>query len=269
MSITAAQVKSLRDKTGVSMGDCKKALVESEGNEDQAIEILNKKYAGQLGKRADKEAANGRIGAYSDGKNGALIELRCETDFVAKSDDFRAAADAIAAIVCHSGETDVEKLATTAGADGKTVTDIIAGAYGKLKENLTLSRASIIPGGMGSYVHHNGLNGTVVAGEGDGGEIARQVCMHLAAMPVDGLDRSAIDESEIEKAREVMMEQAKGKPPEIAEKIVTGKMDRWFSERVLLEQPFIIDDKKSVQEAAKEAGLNITGYLKYELGVKS
>jgi elongation factor Ts len=269
MTITATQVKALRDKTGVSMGDCKKALVEAEGDEAQAIDLLKKKYAGKLEERADKEAANGRIGAFTNGSVGALVELRCETDFVAKNEDFTAAANALAQIVCETGETDVTKVMSTAGSDGRTGKDIITDVFGKLKENMGLEKAVSVPGGVASYVHHNGLVGTVIAADKDGDGFARQACMHVAATKVDGLNRDSMAAEAVEAARAEMAEQAKGKPAEIVEKIVAGKMDKWFAERVLLEQAYALsEEKKSVEQVASEAGVVISGYLKMELGAK-
>ncbi len=268
-TISASQVKSLRDKTGISMSDCKKALVETAGDEDQAMDILQKQYAGQMEKRADKEAANGRIGAFVDGKAGALVELRCETDFVGNSEHFKSAADALAKLACENGVTDPDQLLQTKGDDGNTGQDIIAAAYGTLKENIKLARVARIEGGISCYVHHNGLVGTVIAADGDGSGLGKQICMHTAAQHIlDGLNRDDIDATEVEKARELMKEQAKGKPENIVEKIVSGKMDKWYGERVLLEQPFALDDKKTVAQVAKDAGIMVSGYIKFELGGK-
>ncbi len=269
-TISASQVKSLRDKTGISMSYCKKALVEAEGDQTQAMDILQKQYAGQVDKRADKEAANGRIGAFVDGEAGALVELRCETDFVANSDPFKSAADALARLASKRGVTDPDQLLQTQSDDGNTGQDIIAAAYGTLKENIKLARVTRIEGGVACYVHHNGLVGTVIAADGDGSGVAKQICMHTAAQQtLDGLNRDDLDPAEIKKAREWMKDQAKGKPENIVEKIVVGKMDKWYGERVLLEQPFALDDKKTVAQVAKDAGITVSGYLKFELGVKS
>lgn len=270
MNIPATQVKALRDKTGISMGDCKKALIEAGGDDAQAFELLQTKFAGQMDKRADKEAANGRIGAYTDGRIGALVELRCETDFVATNDNFKSAADALAKIVGHSGVTEPEEILRTKGQDGRTGQDIITAAYATLKENIKIARAARIDKGVASYVHHNGLVGTIVAADADGGGLAKQICMHTAAQPtLDGLTREDIDAGEIEKARERMKEQAAGKPESIVEKIVSGKMNKWFGERVLLEQPFALDDKKTVGQVAKDGGMTLSGYLKFVLGSKA
>ena len=269
-TIAASQVKALRDKTGISMADCKKALVEAEGNEAEAAEILQRKYAGQMQMRSEKEAANGRIGAYADGQAGALVELRCETDFVANSDQFKSAADALARLVTQSGETDPDQLMLTTGEDGKSGQDIVAAAFGTLKENMKIARAARIDHGVACYVHHNGLVGTVIAADGEGDGLARHLCMHIAAQRfLDGLTRQQVDPAKVERARELMKEQAAGKPENIVEKIVTGKMNKWYGERVLLEQPFAMDDKKTVQQVAEQAGITTSGYLKFELGVKA
>ncbi len=269
MAISATQVKTLRDKTGVSMGDCKQALVDANGDEKQAIEILQKRYAGKLGIRADKEAANGRIGAYTDGTVGALIELRCETDFVAGNADFKAAADEIAQIAAQSGLTDTESLMNAKGPDGKTVKEILTTAYGKLQENMVLKRAVLLQKAAAHYVHHNGKIGTLVAADKTGVETARHICMHVAAQPVLlGLKREHVNPEEVQKARDLMADEVKNKPPQIQEKIVSGKMDKWFGERVLLEQPFAMDDKKTVAQVATESGIAVLGYLKMELGGK-
>jgi len=266
-NISAAQVKALRDKTDISMADCKKALVEAGGDENQALEILKKKYADQMEGRSHKEAGNGRIGAFTNGQCGALIELRCETDFVANSEAFIETANALAALVVQSGETDINKILETKDANEKSGKELIADAYGKLKENINLSRASKIDQGVGCYVHHNGRVGTVVAADGSGDQIAKHICMHVAAQQVlTGLRREDVAPDEVEQARARMMEQAQGKPPEIAEKIVNGKMNKWYGERVLLEQPFAMDDKKTVQNVADEAGINLSGYIKMEVG---
>ena len=212
-NISAAQVKSLREKTGISMADCKSALVEANGDEAQAIEVLKKKYAGKLDKRADKEAANGRIGAFADGKVGALVEFRCETDFVANNEAFAKAANSLAALVASTGVTEPNQIMETAGSDGKTGKDIITEAYSQLQEKMEIARACTQEKGSAFYIHHNGLVGSLVAAEGDDKQAAKNICMHVAAQPVlAGLCREDVDPKEVEEARQMMAEQAAGKP---------------------------------------------------------
>ncbi len=265
--ITAQQVQALRAKTDVPMMDCKKALVESGGDETKAIEILRKRFADKMSDRAGKEAANGRIGVFADGRAGALVEMRCETDFVANNEHFSALANALAAHVAACGVTEVEALKASKLPNGRTAQELVVDAYGKLKENMNINRAARITGACAGYVHHNGKVGAVIAGDRDPGEAGRTVCMHIASTAlILGLRREDVDPALVQEARERAAEEAKGKPPQIIEKIVAGKMEKWYQERVLPEQPFVMDDKKSVGAYAKEHGFSIQAYLKYEVG---
>jgi elongation factor Ts len=265
--ITAKQVQALRAKTDLAMMDCKSALVEAGGDEARAMEILRKKFADKMSTRADKEAANGRIGVFADDSAAALVEVRCETDFVATNDAFRSLADAIAEQCARSGITDVEQLKAARGRDGRPVGDLLVDAFGKLKENLSIRRAVRIVGAGACYVHHNGKVAAAVTADKSPGEAGRQICMHIAsAALLVGLSREQVGPAEVEAARAKAREEIKGKPEQIIDKIVSGKMDRWFAERVLLEQPFVMDDKKSVGAFAREKGFSVTGYVKYEVG---
>src|SRR5262245_22761596 len=152
--ISAKQVQALRSKTDLAMMDCKAALVEAAGDETKALEILRKKFADKMSTRSDKEAANGRIGVFADGKAAALVEVRCETDFVATNDAFRALADSVAQASASSGVTDVEKLKGTKTAAGRTVNELFVDAFGKLKENMNVQRAMRLDGAGACYVHH-------------------------------------------------------------------------------------------------------------------
>lgn len=265
--INAKQVQALRAKTDLAMMDCKAALVEAAGDETKALEILRRKFADKMSARADKEAANGRIGVHACGKCAALAEVRCETDFVATNDSFRALADAIADACASTGTTDVEKLKGIKTKSGQTVNELLVDAFGKLKENMNIQRAARIEGAGAAYVHHNGKVGAVIACDNDPGEAGRQICMHIASnVMLRGLSRSDIKSNEVEEAKAKASEEAKGKPPQIIDKIVAGKMDKWYAERVLTEQPFVMDDKKTVGQFAKDNGFTIKAYLKYEVG---
>lgn len=265
--ISAKQVQTLRAKTDLAMMDCKAALVEANGDEAKALEILRKKFADKMSTRADKEAANGRIGIHACGKCAALAEVRCETDFVATNDAFRELADAVADACAMSGISDVEKLKAAKSKSGRTVNELFVDAFGKLKENMNIQRAVRVEGAGAAYVHHNGKVAAVIACDKEPGEPGRQVCMHIASNPMlMGLTREDVKPGEIEQARAKARDEAKGKPEQIIEKIVSGKMDKWFAERVLVEQPFVMDDKKTVGAFAKESGFSIKGYAKYEVG---
>lgn len=268
--ITAKQVQALRTKTDLAMMDCKAALVEAEGDETKALEILRKKFADKMSTRGDKEAANGRIGIFADDKTAALVELRCETDFVATNDAFRSLADAIARQVARAGVTDVEQLKSSKTENGRTVQELLVDAFGKLKENMAIQRAVRLDGSGAAYVHHNGKVGAVIVCDQSPGEAGRQVCMHIASsVMLMGLNREAVPAAEVSAAKDKAREEARGKPEPILEKIVGGKMDKWFAERVLLEQPFVMDDKKSVSAFAREHGFTIKAYAKFEVGAKN
>lgn len=267
--ITAKQVQALRAKTDLAMMDCKKALVEANGDEAAALEVLRKKFADKMAERSDKEVANGRIGVYADDKAVALIELRCETDFVATNDDFKAIANQLAEHCAKSGIADVDAFKTSKMDSGRTVNEFLVDAFGKMKENLEIRRLRRSDGAGACYVHHNGKVAAAILCDASPGEAGRSVCMHIAsAQAILGCVREDVDAASVAKAREEATEGAKGKPEPIVAKIVAGKMDRWFSERVLVEQPFVMDDKKSIGEFAKENGFAIKGFLKSEVGVQ-
>jgi elongation factor Ts len=265
--ITAKQVQALRAKTDLAMMDCKSALVEAGGDEAKALEILRKKFADKMSTRADKEAGNGRIGVFADDKAAALAELRCETDFVATNDTFKALANTIAETCAKSGITDPEKIKDAKTPSGQTVNQLLVDAFGKIKENIGVRRLKRIEGPGACYVHHNGKVGTAIVGDKSPGEAGRQVCMHIASTPVIlGLVREDVDSKLVDEAKIKAREEAKGKPEPIIEKIVGGKLDKWYAERVLTEQPFVMDDKKSVGAFAKEKGFTLKAYLKFEVG---
>jgi len=265
--ISAKQVQALRAKTDLAMMDCKRALVEAEGDETKALDILRKQFAGKMSERAHKETANGRIGVFADGQVAALVEMRCETDFVATNSEFTNLANMVAEQVARTGITDVEQLKSSKLPDGRMVNDMMADAYGKMKENLGIHRMAKIDGAGACYVHHNGKVGAMIACDGEPGESGRHVCMHVASTPVIlGLVREDVDSAAVDEAREGAKEGTAGKPEQIVEKIINGKMGKWYSERVLVEQPFVMDDKKSVGDFAKENGFTIKAFLKYEVG---
>ena len=265
--ISAKQVQALREKTGLAMMDVKKALIEVAGDETKALEYLRKKFADKMTERADKEAGNGRIGVYADDKAAALAEMRCETDFVAGNSTFRELADKIAAQCARSSITEVEPLKSSKAPEGRTVNDMLVDAFGVIKENISIRRLARLSGPGACYVHHNGKVAAAIVCDKPPGETGRQICMHIASTPVIlGMAREQVDPKLVAEAREKATAESAGKLPQIIEKIVSGKMDKWYAERVLVEQPFVIDDKKSVGQFAAENGYKLTGYVKFELG---
>jgi elongation factor Ts len=265
--ISAKQVQALRVKTGLAMMDCKKSLVEAGGDEARAMEILRQKFANKMRERADRETANGRIGVFADDQVAALAEFRCETDFVATNDTFMELANMVAQQAARTGVTDVERLKVSKLPDGQTVGDKLVEAFGKIKENLGIRRVARIEGLGACYVHHNGKVGAAVACDQQPGEAGRHICMHIASTQVIlGLTREDVDPSAVQEARERAKAEAAGKPEQIIEKIVKGKMEKWYGGRVLLEQPFVMDDKKTVGAFAEENGFAVRAFLKYEVG---
>lgn len=265
--ISAKQVQSLRAKTDLAMMDCKKALIEADGDEAKALALLRKRFADKMSDRADKETANGRIGVFADDRAAALVELRCETDFVATNSAFTELANTLAEQAARSGVVDVDAFKASKLPDGRSVQDVVVDAFGKLKENIGIHRLMRIEGAGAAYVHHNGRVGSIIACDQSPGDAGRHICMHIASTPViAGRVREDVPNAEVEAARNKARDEARGKPEPVIEKIVTGKMDKWFGERVLLEQPFVMDDKKTVGQYAKENGFSVQAYARFEVG---
>jgi len=276
--ITAAQVKALRDRTGLPMMDCKQALIEADGDEEKAIEILRKRGAAAAEKKAGRETAEGRIACFvsADGKVGAIVEMRCETAPVASNEVFRQVAEAIAKQVATA-----EKLAGSADElleqpfvddPGRTVREVLNDAINKIRENLTLSRFTRLTGEkVTQYVHFNGQVGVLVAAEpADADEqVLADVCMQIAAMRPMAVRREDVPQEIVEKEREIARAQIQNKPEHIIDRIVEGKLNKWFSERVLLEQPFIKDEKgkMTVGDVLKKAGdIKVVKFVRMEVG---
>lgn len=265
--INAKQVQALRAKTDLPMMDCKQALVESQGDEKKALEILRKRFADKMSTRAEKETANGRIGVFADEKGVALAELRCETDFVANNELFKQLANEAAQQCARTGIVDVEQLKASTLASGRKVGEQILDAFGKFKENMGLHRLKRLEGPGACYVHHNGKIGTAIICDAPPGEAGRHICMHIASTRVIlGVVREEADSAMVAEARDRAMSEIAGKPEQIKEKIVRGKMEKWYADRILTEQPFVMDDKKTVGAYAKENGFSIKAFIKCEVG---
>ncbi len=270
MAITAAQVKVLRDRTGAGMMDCKKALTETGGDEEKAIAYLREKGLAKAAKKAGRATSEGLVGSFvsADGKTAAIAELMCETDFVAKADDFQAFAAALAKKVAGLDVTTGD--ASALPAEVADVTDLIA----KLGENMGVgrfARVSVETGCIGLYIHSNGKIGVLVGLEGSDNEAAaKDVAMQIAAVSPICVSSDEVPADLLEKEKEIYRNQAieEGKPAEIAEKIVLGRVSKYYKEVCLLEQPFIKDDKKSIKQYLKEMapGGKITGFVRLALG---
>lgn len=274
--ITAQDVKKLREMTGAGMMDCKKALQEADGDFDAAIDILRKKGQKVSAKRAEREAKEGCIvTAVSDSaKVAAIVEVNCETDFVARTDDFVTFADDIGRLVLSEQPENMEDLMELAFRDG-TVAEQVTELMGKTGEKLGIRRFEIVlvdddEGAVVSYVHPGSNLGVLVtvSGEGSLEEAGRDVAMQVAAMSPVAARREEVPEDVKEKEMSIAREiaESEGKPEKIIDRIASGKLERYFKDNVLLEQPFVKDSSKTVKQMLKEAGVEMGRFIRYALG---
>jgi elongation factor Ts len=270
---TAADVKKLRDLTGAGMMDCKKALEESEGDFDKAVEFLRIKGAKDVGKRAGRTAANGIVSHYGT----ALLELNCETDFVAKTADFVALGQQLVELGAKNGLADAAALSVAVLPDGKTVADTIQEYSAKIGEKIVLNRFVVLDGNVAVYLHRKAQDlppqvGVLVQYDGKTDEAAdadaRGIGMQVAAMRPRFLTREEVPAEVVESERRIAEETAKeeGKPEKALPKIIEGRVNSFFKDYVLLEQASVVDNKKTVKQIATEAGLNITRFVRFEVG---
>ncbi|WKZ68729.1 MAG: translation elongation factor Ts [Melioribacteraceae bacterium] len=278
MSISAAQVKELRDKTGAGMMDCKKALTEANGDFQKAIEVLRKKGASVAAKRAERSANEGLVltKISDDGKKGIILEVNCETDFVAKSDDFVAFANLVMKAVEANNPQNVEELLGLTH-DGKNIQDELSSIIGKIGEKIEISRFSVESGNASvlvDYVHHGSKLGVLVKADNvkDEGRdelagILKDVAMQIAAMKPDYIAPENVPAEVIEKEKEIYKEIAKkeGKPENILEKIAEGKLKKYYEENTLLEQAYIKDNAKSIGDLLKEYNKKYSSEAKISL----
>ncbi|MGW4463340.1 translation elongation factor Ts [Micromonospora sp. NPDC004704] len=269
---TAADVKRLRDLTGAGMMDSKKALTEAEGDFDKAIELLRIKGAKDVGKRAGRTAANGLV-AHS-GK--ALLELNCETDFVAKTADFIALAQQLVEHGEQAGVSDAEGLLAST-LDGKTVADLIQEQSAKIGEKLVLNRFAVLDGTIAVYLHRKAQDlppavGVLVEYTGKTDEAAdadaRGAAMQIAAMRPKFVTRDEVPAETVESERRIAEQTAReeGKPEAALPKIVEGRVNGFFKDYVLIEQPSVTDNKKTVKQVLAEAGITVTRFVRFEVG---
>jgi len=282
--ITAAKVKELREKTGAGMMDAKKALTENGGDMDAAVDWLRTKGLAKAAKKSGRTAAEGLVAVVTEGTKGAVVEINSETDFVSRNDEFQGFVQKVAKVALAAN--DVEDLAA-ANLDGKPVSDNLTDLIAKIGENMTLRRSSgleVTSGAVVAYVHGalaDGLGkiGVLVGLESDAPAdslqgLGKQIAMHVAAANPQFLDTDSVDPEVAEREKNVLVEQAKaeGKPQEIAEKMVAGRMNKFFKEICLVEQIFVIDGETKVADvianAAKELGseIKLTGFVRLQLG---
>ena len=271
MAITASMVKELRETTGAGMMDAKKALTETNGDFEAAIDWLRTKGLAKAAKKSSRVAAEGLVAvAISDGK-GVAVEVNSETDFVAKNSDFQEMVKAIAHAALDVSNTD--QLAE-ASINGKKVSDTLTDNIAKIGENMTLRRMEAIEAErVVAYVHNSaaqdmGQIGVLVAINGENTEFARQVAMHVAAANPQALSSAELDQSVVEREKNILTEQAResGKPEQVIEKMIQGRMKKFLAEVTLLGQDFVINPDLTVEAAAREAGVEIVSYVRMAVG---
>lgn len=274
--ITAAAVKSFRERTGLPMMDCKKALQEAGGDEDKAVDLLRKQGQALADKRGDRETAFGRFGLYigADKNVGAMVELLCESAPVTTNEDFiQLANDLATQLATGPGATTAEELLSepSPSKSGTTLGEQKDDLFNRIREVFNVGRMVRVEGTCGGYMHHAGTTaGVLVEIEGGSDEVAKDVAMHIAAMKPAALDQDSLDPAVIAKEREVLKAAAlqEGKPESIVEKMVDGRMRNFFAERCLLAQAFVKDDKQSVGDYAKSAGMTVKNYWHWVVGEK-
>ncbi len=284
--ISAALVKELREKTGAGMMDCKKALAENAADIEAAVDWLRKKGLAAAAKKAGRVAAEGLVAVAANGQTGALVEVNAETDFVARNEQFQSFAKSVAELALKNGDN-VEALSAAKVASGKTLAEDLTALIATIGENMNFRRAkvlSVAKGVVASYMHSAaapglGKIGVLVALESEGdaaklAEVGKQIAMHVAAASPLFLGVDSVDGASLERERAVLTEQAaqSGKPPAVIEKMVEGRIRKYYEEVVLLEQVFVVDGEtkisKVVENAAKTVGkpVKLTGFARFALG---
>ncbi|SMR71993.1 translation elongation factor Ts (EF-Ts) [Aliiroseovarius halocynthiae] len=271
MAITAALVKELRESTGVGMMDAKKALVENDGDMEAAQDWLRTKGLAKAAKKAGRTAAEGLVAVAVAGGKGVAVEVNSETDFVAKNAEFQDMVSGIASAALNAADVDA---LNAADMGGKSVAETITDKIATIGENMSLRRmASVEAENVVTYVHNAvtdgmGKIGVLVAMNGGDEAFGRQVAMHIAAANPQALNEAALDPAIVEKERQVLTDQAResGKPENIIENMIKGRMKKFLAEVTLLGQDFVINPDLTVEAAAKEAGAEIVGYVRMEVG---
>jgi elongation factor Ts len=270
---SAADVKRLRDLTGAGMMDCKKALEENAGDLDKAVEFLRIKGLKGVEKRESRTASNGLVAAHTEDGFGTLVEINCETDFVAKGEAFAKLADQVLAQAVAIKAADAKTLLDSEIAPGKTVKSLLDEANATIGEKIEIRNVARLEAPfVASYLHRTAKDlppqvGVLIATDGKS-DVAREVAMHIAALPPLYLDRASVPSDVIESERRIAEETAReeGKPEQALPRIVEGRVNGYYKDKVLLEQAFARDSKKTVGAVLKEAGVNATGFARFRVG---
>ena len=267
MNITATMVKELRDKTGAGMMDAKKALVEVDGDMDKAMEVLRQKGIASADKKMGRIAAEGRVESFISAEGGALIEVNCETDFVAKNDAFKTLVSNLAKHVFELKPASVEEfLASTCPDCGKKIEDALKEKIASIGEKITVRRFKIYEGAVASYIH-NGKIGVLLQADKNDAELLNDICLHIASSAPKFVSREEIPQEVIDEETRIEMgkEDLLKKPENIRAKIVEGRVNKIMAERCLLEQPFVKDPNQTIAQLI-EGKLTVKAFTRYELG---
>lgn len=275
MAVTAEAVKQLRERTGAGMMECKKALTETNGDLDAAAELMRKAGLAKADKKASRIAAEGVIviERSADGKRAAIVEVNCETDFVARENDFRAFAAEVAKVALAQRPGSVEALLAAKDSNGSTLDEVRRALIAKIGENISVRRFELIEasGVLGAYLHGSRIGALVALNKGDEA-VAKDIAMHVAAINPPHVSAAQIPAELVAKETEIHTETTKadpklaGTPEAIIAKAVEGKIRKWMSEITLLGQPFVKDDKQSVEQYLKQSGAEVAAFVRYEVG---
>ena len=272
--VTAALVKELREKTGAGMMDCKKALTETDGDLEKAAEFLREKGIAKAAKKSDRIAAEGIVEAYisEDGKKGAIVEVNSETDFVAKNEEFKTFVMDVAKQIVEKNPKDVEELLAQESISeaGKTVKEVLVGKIATIGENMNIRRFARFEseGLVEKYIHGDGKIAVLVNMKSGDKEVAKDICMQIAAARPEYLNEQSVPSERVEKEKEILKAQTmnEGKPEAIAEKIVQGRIGKFFSEICLVDQDFVKDPNMKVSQLLKEKDAEVVEFARFEKG---
>ena len=272
--VTASQVKDLREKTGAGMMDCKKVLTETDGDMEKAIELLRERGIAKAAKKSSRVAAEGLVAAYvsEDGKVGAVVEVNAETDFVGKNEEFKTFVNDVAKQIVEKNPANVEELLgqESIAEAGKTVQEVLTNKIATIGENMSIRRFERFEsnGIVGSYIHGEGKIGVLVDMENATPELAKDICLQIAAAKPEFLNRESVTPERVAKEMEILKAQAmnEGKPAEIAEKMVQGRINKFYGEICLLEQEFVKDPDMKINKLLESKGAKINTFARLEKG---
>lgn len=272
MAVTAQMVKELRERTGAGMMDCKKALTQTDGDMEKAIDYLRENGIAKAAKKADRVAAEGLTYILSDDNTAVILEVNSETDFVAKNDNFKALIQNLAKHILTNKPASVEVAIDQKMDNGETVAEFINNAISTIGEKISLRRFTLVTKAanevFGAYLHMGGRIGVLTLLEGGSEEVAKDIAMHIAAVNPKYVSREQVQGDEIEREREVLTQQAlnEGKPEKIVEKMVAGRINKFYEEICLVEQAFVKNPDEKVGQVASKVGATVKMFVRYEVG---